>query len=161
MSEWRKAVGVAWIAVAALATAGAGAAETASVSGKFLGNGKEAKLVHAVAVPHEPWSDKEAWTVVLSEQAAKPGSKPDWDGSFGKLGAALAVSVTVEGEIFGTEVYHPALEHKPVSSIGSLTMEGFRIEKGVVSGHLVMKAPAEIFGETWQVDLTFSAPQRK
>ena len=87
-------------------------AETAAVSGKFLGNGKDAKLVHAVAVPHEPWMDKEAWTVVLSEHPAQPGSKPDWDGPFGKLGAALAVSATVEGELFGTEVYHPAMEHK-------------------------------------------------
>jgi hypothetical protein len=160
MSEWRRVVGGAVVA-ALVATAGAGAAETASVSGKFLGNGKDVKLVHALAVPREPWNGKEAWTVVLSEQAAQPGSKPDWDGPTGKLGGALAVSVTVEGEVFGTEVYHPALEQKPFSSTGSLTMEGFKIEKGVVSGHLVMKAPGKFFGDTWQVDLTFSAPQRK
>jgi len=160
MSQWRQVAGAVVVA-AGVAAAGAGAAGTESVSGKFLGNGKEAKLAHAVAVPHEPWDGKEAWTVVLSEQEAKPGSKPDWDGPFGKLGAALAVSVTVGGDLFGTEVYHPALERKPFSSVGTLKMEGFKIEKGVVSGHLVMKEPDEFFGDTWQVDLTFSAPQRK
>ena len=151
----------AWAVAAVVAAAVAGAAGTESVSGKFVGNGKEVKLAHAVAVPHEAWMDKEAWTVVLSEQAAAPGSKPDWDGPFGKLGGALAVAVTVEGGIFGTEVYHPALERKPFSSIGSLKMEGVKIDKGVVSGHLFMEGPADFFGETWQVDLTFSAPQRK
>lgn len=160
MSEWRKVLGAAALTVV-VATAGARAGEKAAVSGKFLGNGKEVKLAHAVAVPHEPWDDQEAWTVVLSEQAAKPGSKPDWDGPFGKLGGALAVSVTVKGDIFGTEVYHPAMERKPFSSVGNMKMEGFKIENGVVSGHLVMKEPGEFFGETWQVDLTFSAPQRK
>ncbi len=151
----------AWAVATVVAAAAAGAAGTGSVSGKFLGNGKEVKLAHAVAVPHEPWQDVEAWTVVLSEQAAAPGSKPDWDGPFGKLGGALAVSVTVQGDLFGTEVYHPALEHKPFSSVGTLKLEGFRIEKGVVSGRLVMTEPDEFFGDTWQVDLTFSAPQRK
>ena len=151
----------AWAVAAVVAAAVAGAAGTESVSGKFVGNGKEVKLAHAVAVPHEAWMDKEAWTVVLSEQASPPGGKPDWDGPFGRLGGALAVAVTVEGSIFGTEVYHPALERKPFSSIGSLKMEGFKIDQGVVSGHLFMEGPADFFGETWQVDLTFSAPQRK
>jgi hypothetical protein len=160
MSQWRQVAGAVVVA-AGVAAAGAGAAGTESVSGKFLGNGKEAKLAHAVAVPHEPWDGKEAWTVVLSEQAAPAGSKPDWDGPFGKLGAALAMSVTVGGDLFGTEVYHPALEHKPFSSVGTLKMEGFKIENGVVSGHLFMKEPDDFFGDTWQVDLTFSAPQRK
>lgn len=160
MHEWRQVLGTAVVAVT-VAAAGAGAAESGSVSGKFLGNGKDVKLVHAVAVPHEPWDGKEAWTVVLSEQAAKPSSKPDWDGPFGKLGGALTVAVTVEGDLFGTEVYHPALERKPFSSVGNIEMEGFKIEKGVVSGHLVMKEPDDFFGDTWQVDLTFSAPQRK
>lgn len=160
MSEWRQVLGASVVA-AAVAAAGAAAAEKAAVSGKFLGNGKDVKLVHAVAVPHEPWDGKEAWTVVLSEQPAKPGSKPDFDGPFGKLGGALAVAVTVDGSLFGTEVYHPAMERKPFSSVGTLKMEGFKIENGVVSGHLVMKEPDEFFGETWQVDLTFSAPQRK
>jgi hypothetical protein len=160
MCEWRQAVGGAVVA-ALVATAGAGAEGEASVSGKFVGNGKDVKLVHAVAVPREPWMDKEAWTVVLSEQAARPDGKPDWDGPFGKLGGALAVAVTVEGNIFGTEVYHPALEHKPFSSVGSLAMEGFKIENGALSGRLVMKEPDEFFGDTWLVDLAFSAPQRK
>jgi len=82
------------------------------------------------------------------------------DGPFGKLGAALSVSVTAKGELFGTEIYHPALEHKPFSSVGPLQLEGFKIEGDTISGRLFTREPDEFFGDVWEVDLTFRAAKR-
>lgn len=147
------------VAAGALVAA-ASIADPAAVKGKFLGNGKDGQLAHAVAVPHEKWQDEEAWTVVLTELPAPPDSKPDWDGPFGKLGAALSVSVTAKGELFGTEIYHPALEHKPFSSIGPLQLEGFQIDGESISGRLFTREPDEFFGDVWEVDLTFRATKR-
>jgi hypothetical protein len=150
-----------WIAAALVTTlAPPASAAAGKVTGKFLGNGKEAKLAHALAVPHEKWQNEEAWSVVLTEQPAPAAGKPDWDASFGKLGSALVVSVTAGGAIFGTEVYHQALEHKPFSSVGAIQLEGFEIDQGKISGRLHMTAPDEFFGDTWQVDITFEAPKR-
>lgn len=147
-------------AVAGLALAGGAAlAVEGRVSGKFLGNGKEATLAHAVAVPEaEKWQGDDAWSVVLTERAPEPGSKPEWDAGFGKLGSALVVRVTRKGELYGAEVYHAALEHKPFSTSGPIQIDQFRIEGDAISGHLFTREPDDFFGDRWELDLTFTAP---
>ena len=144
--------------VLAVAAAPAAAAD-GTVTGKFLGNGKQGSLAHAVAVPaEEKWQGEDAFTVVLTEQAPKPGAKADWDAGFGELGAALVVHVTKKGDLYGTEIYHPALEHKPFSSSGTLELEDFKLEGRKISGHLYTPKEDEFFGDHWSVDVTFSAP---
>ncbi len=156
-------ISAGWTVVAALVLAVAAAAPAAAadgtVTGKFLGNGKQGALAHAVAVPaEEKWQGEDAFTVVLTEQAPKPGSKADWDAGFGELGAALVVHLTKKGDLYGTEIYHPALEHKPFSSSGTLELEDFKLEGGKISGHLYTPKEDEFFGDHWSVDVTFSAP---
>ncbi len=132
------------------------AAAPGEASGKFIGNGQNAKVVHAWAAPTEKWQDEEAFVVVLSEEPAANSEKPDFDAFFGELGSALTVKITKNGGIFGTEVYHEALEKKPFSSIGTLKLENYKLEGDVISGRLYMDSSDEFFGDTWEVDLNFS-----
>jgi len=129
------------------------------VGGKFLGNGKDAKLAFAVAVPEEEkWQGEDSWSVVLTEKAAEPGMKPAWDASFGKMGSAVIVKVTRKGDLYSAELYHAALEHKPFSTSGPIQIDGFKIEGGAISGHLFTREPDDFFGDKWELDLTFTAP---
>jgi hypothetical protein len=158
-----KRISSGWRMLAALGLAFAAAAPAAAadgtVSGKFLGNGKQATLAHAVAVPaEEKWQGEDAYTVVLTEQPPKPDGKADWDAGFGELGAALVIHVTRKGDLYGTEIFHPALEHKPFSSSGTLELGDFKLEGGKISGHFYTKQENEFFGDHWSVDVTFSAP---
>jgi hypothetical protein len=92
------------------------------VSGKYVGNGEEAKLSHAVVVPHEPWEGEQAYTVILSEKDPAGVKKPDFDALFGKLGHALIVSITRKGDIFSTQVCHQGLQKNGFSTVGSLAL---------------------------------------
>jgi hypothetical protein len=127
------------------------------VTGKYIGNGKEAKLVHAVIVPHEPWEGETAYTLILAEKDPTGVKKPDFDAMFGKLGHALVVSVTRKGDIFSTQVCHQALEKKGFSSGGTLFVEDFKIEGKQLSGRFFTKEKEEFFGDTWEIDLKVTA----
>lgn len=146
----------AWTLAAFLAVPAAWA--VGQVSGKYMGNARAAKLTHAVVIPHEPWQDEAAYTIILSEKDPSKADKPDFDAMFGKLGDALSVSVTAKGDIFSTQVSHQELKKSGFSSVGSLYLEGFKIEGGQMSGRLFTKKQEEFFGDTWEVDLTFKAP---
>jgi hypothetical protein len=130
------------------------------VTGKYLGNGKEAKLSHAIAIKIDDWSGEPAYQLVLTEKDPAGAAKPDFDALFGKLGNALLVKVTQSGKIFGTEICHQSLKRSGVSSVGSLNMEKFKIEGNTIAGRIFTNGPAEIFDETWEADLTIAAPVR-
>lgn len=142
---------VAGLAIAAQAF-GAG-----QVSGKYVGNGKAAKLAFAVVVAHEPWKDEPAYTLVLSEKDPGGAPKADSDALFGKLGDAITISLTKSGSIIGTQVCHQALKKAGFSSLGVLQVEGFKIDGGSLSGRFFTKSEQEFFGDTWSVDLTAKA----
>lgn len=127
------------------------------VTGKYIGNGKEAKLAHAVVVPHEPWEGETSYTIVLTEKDPAGVKKPDFDANFGKLGHALVVSITRKGDIFSTQVCHQDLKKSGFSSTGSLFVDDFKIENNQISGRFYTKEKEEFFGDTWEVDLTFKA----
>jgi hypothetical protein len=148
---------LAWI----MAITGSQAADPPEVTGKFLGNGKSAKLAHGWAGPTEKWQGEESYVLVLSEKPATELKQPDFDAFFGELGGALIVKLTKTGSIFGTEVYHEALEKKPFSSVGTLNLEDYKLEGDVISGRLYTDGPDEFSGETWEVDLTFRASLSK
>lgn len=127
------------------------------VTGKYIGNGKEAKLAYAAIVPHEPWEGETAYTLILAEKNPAGVKKPDFDAMFGKLGDALVVSVTRKGDIFSTQVCHQALEKKGFSSGGTLFVEDFKIDGKQLSGRFFTKEKEEFFGDTWEIDLTVKA----
>jgi hypothetical protein len=135
----------------------AGPASAGEVSGKYIGNGKAAKLVHAVVVPHDPWNDEPAYTLVLSEKAATGSMGADTQAMFGKLGDALTITVTQSGKIIGTQVSHQGLKKAGFSTVGTIEAEGVKIEAGTLSGRFYTTKEQDFFGDKWELDLKAKA----
>lgn len=129
-----------------------------SVTGVFKGNGKEAKLAYVSAHWREPFGDKPSIVLVFTEKDHSKDKKPDFNAGFGKFGSAVIVSLHEDGDIFGCEVAHSALQHKNFSSIGSIHTNNFTFENGKVEGELTTDGQLDIFGETWEVKIQFVAP---
>jgi hypothetical protein len=119
-----------------------------TVTGIFKGNGKDAKLAYVSAHWREPFGDKPSIVLVFTEKDHSKDKKPDFNAGFGKFGSALIVSLHEDGDIFGCEVAHTALKHQNFSSIGKINTNDFQSTDG----------PADVFGETWEVNLKFVAP---
>jgi hypothetical protein len=96
--------------------------------------------------------------LVFTEKDHSKDQKPDFDAGFGKFGSALIISLHEDGDIFGCEVAHSALQHKNFSSIGTIKTNDFEYADGKVQGELTTDGQAEVFGETWGVNLKFVAP---
>jgi hypothetical protein len=129
-----------------------------SVTGEFKGNGKEAKLAYVSAHWREPFGDKPSIVLVFTEKDHSKDKKPDFNAGFGKFGSALVVSLHEDGDIFGCEVAHSALKHKNFSSIGKIMTNDFEYADGQVKGELTTDGQADVFGETWEVNVKFVAP---
>jgi hypothetical protein len=129
-----------------------------SVTGVFKGNGKEAKLASVSAHWREPFSDKPSMVLVFTEKDHSKDKKPDFNAGFGKFGSALVVSLHEDGDIFGCEVAHSALKHQNFGSIGKIRTNDFEYADGQVKGELTTDGPADVFGETWEVNVKFVAP---
>jgi len=129
-----------------------------TVTGVFKGNGKDAKLAYVSAHWREPFSDKPSMVLVFTEKDHSKDKKPDFNAGFGKFGSALIVSLHEDGDIFGCEVAHSALKHQNFSSIGKINTNDFEYADGQVKGELATAGPADVFGETWEVNVKFSAP---
>jgi len=127
------------------------------VSGTYLGNGKAAKLNHALVVAHEPWNGEPAYTLVLAEKAPSGSMEADTQAMFGKLGDALTITVTKSGKIIGTQVCHQALKKAGFSTVGTIEAEGLKIEGGQLSGRFYTAKEQEFFGDKWQLDLKAKA----
>ncbi len=129
-----------------------------SVTGVFKGNGKDAKLTNVSAHWREPFGDKPSIVLVFTEKDHSKDKKPDFNAGFGKFGSALVVSLHEDGDIFGCEVAHSALKHQNFSSIGKIRTNDFEYADGKVQGELTTDGPADVFGETWEVNVKFVAP---
>src|ERR1051325_5712373 len=129
-----------------------------AVTGIFKGNGKDAKLAYVSAHWREPFGDKPSMVLVFTEKDHSKDKKPDFNAGFGKFGSALIVSLHEEGDIFGCEVVHNALKHQNFSSIGKINTNDFEYADGQVKGELSTDGPADVFGETWDVNVKFVAP---
>jgi len=150
----RRAVALSFGCLALLLAAPATAQGT--VTGKYVGNGRDAKLAYVRVIPHEEFSGEKAWTIVASEKDPKGSKKPDFDAQFGELGDALVVSVTEKGDIFSVQVCHQQLDKAGFSSSGTVDVDGFSLGNGKISGHFFTKGENEFFGDTWSVDLQIS-----
>ena len=129
-----------------------------SVTGVFKGNGKDAKLTNVSAHWREPFGDKPSIVLVFTEKDHSKDKKPDFNAGFGKFGSALVVSLHEDGDIFGCEVAHSALKHQNFSSIGKIQTNNFEYADGKVQGELTTDGPADVFGESWEVNVKFVAP---
>ena len=106
----------------------------------------------------EPFSDKPSIVLVFTEKDHSKDKKPDFNAGFGKFGSALVVSLHEDGDIFGCEVAHSALKHQNFSSIGKINTNDFEYADGQVKGELTTDGAADVFGETWEVNVKFIAP---
>jgi len=129
-----------------------------TVTGEFKGNGKDAKLAYVSAHWREPFGDKPSIALVFTEKDHSKDKKPDFNAGFGRFGSALIVSLHEDGDIFGCEVVHSALKHQNFSSIGTIKSNDFEYADGQVKGELTTDGQADIFGETWGVNIKFVAP---
>lgn len=129
-----------------------------SVTGMFKGNGKDAKVAHVSAHWREPFNNQASIVLVFTEKDHSKDKKPDFNAAFGKFGSALIISLNEDGEIFGCQVVHTAHQKQGFSSIGTIKTNNFQFADGQVQGELTTDGQAEVFGETWEVNLKFLAP---
>jgi hypothetical protein len=129
-----------------------------TVTGIFKGNNKDARLAYVSAHWREPFGDKPSIVLVFTEKDHSKDKKPDFNAGFGKFGSALIVSLHEDGDIFGCEVAHTALKHQNFSSIGKINTNDFEYADGQVKGELTTDGAADVFGETWEVNVKFVAP---
>lgn len=157
-NRFRTAATLALIAGTALSVR---SAEESTVSGTFLGDGKDGRIAYFVVQARDPFSDQAAIRLVFTEKDPSSSKKPDFDAGFKKLGSALILSVHRDGGIFGCEVAHTAHEKSPFSALGQIKMEDFKVTETTVSGRVTTGGELDAFGQKWNVDLTFSSPLPK
>jgi hypothetical protein len=129
--------------------------KTPMVSGRFKGNGKDAKIAFASARAGEPFADKPSIVLIFTELDHSKDKRPDISAGFGRFGSAIIISCHEDGNIFGCEVAHAAHAKKPFSSIGKVTLDEFDASNGQAAGVLNTGGETETFGEKWEVNLKF------
>ena len=140
-----------------LLAAGPAAAADPPVSGKFTGNGKEAKLMFVSAQKGEPYLDSPTTRLIFTEKDHSKDKRPDFKAGFGDYGSALVITVDEDGKIIGCVVAHSAHEKKGFSSLGSIAMSDYKAADGKVTGKIKTDGVVDTFGEKWQVDIRFEA----
>jgi len=124
-----------------------------SITGTYLIDGKPVQLKYTKAIKGEPFDNKDTTLVVLSEKDASKSKKPDNDAMFGKLGGALVLTITSDGELVGTQVVKGKVQF---SASGNITLSDYKVDGGNVSGKVATEGQQAFFENTWQIDLTFS-----
>src|SRR5262245_1502849 len=119
----------------------------APVSGKFTGNGKEAKLAYVSAQKHD--SDKDRTVLIFTEKDHAKEKNPRIKAMFGEFGSALVITVTSDGKVGGCEIYHTAHKKPGFNDIGALKTTDFKIADGKVTGGLDSEGEKETFGDKW------------
>jgi hypothetical protein len=145
-----------FLVLAAVAASPAIAADP-PVTGKFTGNGKEAKLMFVSAQKGEPYLDKPTTVLVFTEKDHSKDKRPDFKAGFGDYGSALIITVKEDGKIIGCVVAHSAHEKKGINSLGSIAMSDFKAGDGKVAGRIKTDGVVTTFGEKWEVDIRFEA----
>jgi hypothetical protein len=125
-----------------------------SITGTYLINGKPVQLKFAKAIKGEAFDNKDTTMVVLSEKDASKSKKPDFDAMFGKLGGALVLTITSDGELVGTQVVKDKVQF---SASGSINLSDYKVDGGNISGKVATEGQQKFFENTWQIDVTFSA----
>jgi len=107
----------------------AGAQANTSITGTYLIDGKPVQLKFAKAVKGEAFAGKDTTLVVLSEKDGSKSKKPDNDAMFGKLGGALVLTITSDGELVGTQVVKGKVQF---SASGNTTLSDYKVDGGNV-----------------------------
>ncbi|HKU97962.1 MAG TPA: hypothetical protein VJR58_21910 [Vineibacter sp.] len=155
---------IAGSAVVSFAPAGALAADT--VTGRFVGNGKEAKLRFAGAYKRDGQSGKDAIVIVLSEKDQAASKNPRSDAEFGELGSAVTISLhSPGGELFEAQLIHPSFPQSPITAVGPVKGSDVKLAGNRVEGRFKTNGPVSMFeGKPYEVkfelDVTVGADLR-
>jgi hypothetical protein len=133
------------------------AEDKAPVSGVFKGNGKEAKLAYATTRKGMEFMDKPTIDLIFTEKDHSKDKQAYIKAGFGDYGSALIISIKEDGKIIGCQVAHSAHEKMGFSSVGSINMKDFKMEKGKLTGNIKTEGEVKTFGQTWEVDIKFEA----
>ena len=144
------------VLVVVLSRAQAGTADS-EVSGIFKGNDRPAKLSFVSAQKGTPVGGKETIKLVFTEKDHSRDERPDLKALFGDYGSVLLIGIQPDGKVLTCDVAHEALKQKPSSSPASVKMSEFKNLGGQISGKIATDGKAEAFGQTREVNLTFSA----
>ena len=139
-------------------TGGPAANVKPTVSGTFMGNGKDAKLNYVSARWTEPFDNKPGILLLFTEKDHSKDKKPDNGAMFGKYGNALIISLHEDGSIYSCQVVHNGMKNNGFSSSGSIEATPFTYESGKVDGEITTNGDVDTFGEKWAVKLKFAAP---
>jgi hypothetical protein len=132
-----------------------------TVSGRFVGNGKDVRLGFVSAYVREGMSGKPAVVVVMTEKDHAASKKPDFDADFGKFGSALTISVhRPDGGVFGCQVAHQALKRQPVSVLGTIKAEGVSFDGDRIKARFTSNGPDKFFDDVFEVDVQVDAAIR-
>jgi len=124
-----------------------------SISGSYLIDGKPVQLKYAKAIKGEAFAGKDTTLVVLSEKDASKSKKPDIDAMFGKLGGALVLTITSDGELVGTQVVKDKVQF---SAAGNIKLSDYKSDGGKISGKVATDGQQKFFENTWQIEVAFS-----
>jgi len=155
---------VAGSAAGALMPGLAYAADT--MTGRFVGNGKEAKLRFASAYVRDGQSGKGAIVIVLSEKDQAASKNPRSDAEFGELGSAVTISLyNPGGEVFEAQLVHPGFPQSPVTAVGpvkgaDVKLTGNRIEGRFKTNGTVSMFEGKPYEVKFELDVTVGADIR-
>jgi hypothetical protein len=127
------------------------------VSGKYIGNGKEARLAYVTTYKGEPLSDKPTTVLVFTEKDHSKDKNTRIKAGFGDYGSALIITVLDDGKIVGCVICHEGHKKQGLNSIGSIATSEFKKADGKVSGKIKSDGEVTTFGEKWLVDIAFEA----
>ena len=127
------------------------------VSGKYTGNGKEAKLAYVTALKGEPLSGKPTTVLVFTEKDHSKSKKPDHGAMFGDFGSALMITVFDDGKICGCVISHEGHKKQGLNSLGEISTSDFKKADGKITGKIKSDGEITTFGEKWLVDIAFEA----
>lgn len=138
-----------------LGSAGGSLAADPPVSGKFTGNGKEAKLAFVSAHKGELFEDKPTIKFVFTEKDHSKEKQPHIKAGFGHFGSALIITVNPDGKIIGCEVSHTAHSMPGFSSLGKINMSDYKVADGKITGKIKTDGVVDTFKQKWEVDIKF------
>jgi hypothetical protein len=125
------------------------------VSGRFTGNGKEAKLAFASAVRDSTFGEPRIKLIFTEKDHSK--AKHYVEARDGDFGSALIITIKPDGQLVGCIVSHSG--HKPgergFSSVGFIEVSEFKAADGRLSGRIKTDGVRKDFGQTWDMDIKF------
>jgi hypothetical protein len=133
---------------------------TDGVAGRFLANGKQAKLFFVTA----HLKDKDAIVVVATERNHSASKNPASDAEFGKFGSAVTLRLhNPDGDVVEAQLVHSSFAQSPVTVVGPIKGSDVKIAGDRVDGHFKTDGPVMMFEgkpyqTTFDVDLILGAP---